>query len=457
MAYGVDQQIGIGQAQVLPQGPSHMPVAQQLYRNRQDREEKERREKKDRDLDEYNRIKIVGDALDPRNFNQLVHTKVRDATAELAAKLKDKPSLADTYLMAQQHAGKLGHMSDQFNQLQQSLSKTRDEYKSYKNINTEAIAEKALGMALKDYNEKGEVDLKRNYFDEALNTNPRAALKGGTCYIPKVDPDELVEHEFEGEERGSRGGGTRFKWKFKNLPSFYDVKDKGKFDAPQVTTKGVPIKIGDKEEMMLPEDAYQRYVVDPTDVLKLDVAIKDKYGEDFDVNTEQGEVLRRIEAFKNVDKFKPVPKVSDRQFEPRQSITNVNISGGAGGNVNDVYGRIYGEVKRLKDYGEEKIKPSLLKGDEQKAIGEFLDNINKGKGEDEKVTLGDTWIKLTDQDEVVVMGNDNRLLFTLPKLGTNLPKQANVKGKQAVVAQGEPDKSAKPKANPTDLRKKYNY
>ena len=68
----------------------------------------------------------------------------------------------------------------------------------------------------------------------------------------------------------------------------------------------------------------------------------------------------------------------------------------------------------------------------------------------ERIGLEDVWLELTDQDEVIVKDANRNLLFTLPKLGTNLPKQANTKGKQAVVAQGEPNKSAQPKKTKKD-------
>jgi len=203
------------------------------------------------------------------------------------------------------------------------------------------------------------------------------------------------------------------------------------------SSNGKPFEVIDK-------DVYDRFAQDGKLNLELIAATRHKFPEYDKFNSTEKEYAKRnvlhgqIKAL-DQSNFHPV-----ENRRPARTTVNVGGSSSSTAPVNDIYGRIYSETKRLKDYGEEKIKPSLLKGDEQKVIGEFLDNINKGKGEDEKITLGDTWLKLTDQDEVIVMDNSNRLLFTLPKLGTNLPKQANVKGKQKVVQQGEPDKSAKP-------------
>lgn len=215
------------------------------------------------------------------------------------------------------------------------------------------------------------------------------------------------------------------------------------------SSNGKPFEVIDK-------DVYDRFAQDGKLNLELIAATRQRFPQYDNFNQTEKEYAKR-----NVlhDQIKALDQSNFHPVENRRPArTTVNVSSGSGATgatVNDVYGRIYNEVKRLKDYGEDKIKPNLLKGDEQKAIIDFIDNFNKGKTEgDEKLKLEDTWVKLTDQDELIVLDKNNQLLFTLPKLGTNLPKQANVKGKASVVAQGEPDKGArpvKPKKDPLGL------
>lgn len=324
MASGLENRIGYGQAQILSQEGFQPMQFAEMYRQTKDRDEQKRLyEEQKKEQDEYKKIQIIGDALDPRNFNVHVHTRVKDAIGELAKRNRDEGmSLADTFLAAQQYAGKLGYMSDQFNQLQQQLAATRESYKPYKEINTNEISKLALSKALVEFDKNGGIDLTKNYFDEALNENPDAALIGGNGYVPDVVKDELVPYESEGQERDARGGGSIFKYKFDNVPAFYDVKTRGRFDAPEVTTRGQKINIGGQDVMMLDDIAWARYQVSPVNTLRLRKRLKEKYGSALTPQNE--ETLARIEAYNDVDRFKPQPRITDRQFEPRA--TNINIT-----------------------------------------------------------------------------------------------------------------------------------
>jgi len=449
MANGINNLIGYGSAQVLPEGPSTNVLAQQFARQKENREQNERYNQQVKQRDERELYGLVGDALNLKDFNPVIHDKVKKAQIELAQKIKaENPSYADAYLAAQNAAATLGQLSQGLNQLDQQIALTKKEYEGDKRINSGNIEMIARKKILDQLNATGKVDPSINYFDEALNEYPQFALTDKSDYtLTDFLPEEGEDLSGKYKETNKAGRTDQFDWKTKNYPVYYDFKDNGEAKEPTISTRSQPSGFKDESGMdipMLDDMAYGRFKAMPSNVVAINKRLQDRYGKDIDLKSEEAEKLRKIEAYKDVERMKPkVNKSVVEKAAPIRYTTNINM-GGAGSPVNDIYGRIYGEVQRLKEYGEEKIKPTLLKGDEQKAIGEFLDNINKGKGEGEKITLGDTWVKLTDQDEVIVMGSDNKLLFTLPKLGTNLPKQANVKGKQSVVAQGEPDKSAKP-------------
>jgi hypothetical protein len=385
MASGLENRIGYGQAQILSQEGFQPMQFAEMYRQTKDRDEQKRLyEEQKKEQDEYKKIQIIGDALDPRNFNVHVHTRVKDAIGELAKRNRDEGmSLADTFLAAQQYAGKLGYMSDQFNQLQQQLAATRESYKPYKEINTNEISKLALSKALVEFDKNGGIDLTKNYFDEALNENPDAALIGGNGYVPDVVKDELVPYESEGQERDARGGGSIFKYKFDNVPAFYDVKTRGRFDAPEVTTRGQKINIGGQDVMMLDDIAWARYQVSPVNTLRLRKRLKEKYGSALTPQNE--ETLARIEAYNDVDRFKPQPRITDRQFEPRA--TNINITNNTGttprsvtdmGNEFDLID--LGVVKKSFWSGKETIPSNAITANAKaalKAYGLDLKDINE--------------------------------------------------------------------------------
>jgi len=134
---------------------------------------------------------------------------------------------------------------------------------------------------------------------------------------------------------------------------------------------------------------------------------------------------------------------------PRNTTNNFINAGGANSNaqINDIYDRTYNEVKRLKEYGEEKIKPSLLKYDEQKMVMDWV----RGTEGDQDITPSQVDIKLTDRDELDIYV-DGVAKGILPKLGTNIKVAANVAGKKAVVAKGEPNKKAQPQSKPKTIK-----
>jgi hypothetical protein len=158
MAYGVQNQIGIGSAQVLPEGPSHMPLVNQLARQKQMKDEKARYDQQVKKQDEKELYDLIGDNLNLKDFNPVIHDKVKKAQIELANKIKaENPSYADTYIAAQNAAGQLGQLSMGLNKLDQQIALTKKEYEADKRINSGAIELLARKKILDQINEKGTV------------------------------------------------------------------------------------------------------------------------------------------------------------------------------------------------------------------------------------------------------------------------------------------------------------
>lgn len=334
---GQQDLIGYGQAQVLPKPASMLPFIEQLNQQKQQKIQNERYEKEKKDTDEYNRIKIIGDVLDPRNFNAIVHSDLRTATAELAKKINnkggEKPSLAETLLMAQEYAGNIGYTSDQLNQLQQVLSKNREVDLKNPRFNANGIAEAALNNAVKDIR-GGKYDPYKDYYGDIKNNNPALALGGRGGYVHDLKPDEMLK-PFEGRYKKIRPGGgyDEFDWKVDGLaPAYFDIKDNGEEKEPTITTKSEPSGIKDTngtELPMLESSAYERYKFDDANVAADNLIIQKIKGVAFDLRSGEAEKLRRILAYQNVDKYKP--KISPKKIikaDPTRYINQTTINNG---------------------------------------------------------------------------------------------------------------------------------
>lgn len=349
MASGVQNQIGIGQAQVLDSGPSHFPLAQQLYRQKLTKEESDRRNQLLRKEEEQNLYGLIGDALKLKDFNPVVHDKVRQAQSDLAKKIKlENPSYADTYLAAQNAAGELTQMSQGFNQLDQIIAATKKEYEQDKRINAANIEGIARKMALDDFNKTGRVDPSKNYFDEALNQFPEFALTDKSDYTTtRFLPEEKQDREGKFTEINAAGRKDMFKWKANNYPIYYDFKDNGEEKAPTITTRSQ----GEYEGMpMLSEEAYGRFKATPSNVVAVNRRIKSQYP-DINLGSEEAEKLRRVEAYKDIDRQKPpVNKERLDQAAPTRSHSFYFGSGfGQGGAAGQTQGNaIDGILRNIK-------------------------------------------------------------------------------------------------------------
>lgn len=332
MANGVQNQIGIGSAQVLPEGPSHFPLAQQLFRQKQYKDEVDRYNQQVKQRDERELYNLVGDALNLRDFNPVIHDRVKKAQVELAQKIKaESPSYADTYLAAQNKAGELTQLSQGLNQLDKIIAATKEEYKGDPRINAAAIESIARKKILDQLNATGRVDPSINYFDEALNEYPEYALTDKSDYtVTKFIPEEKQSRSGKYTEVDKRGATDKFDWKADIYPVYYDIKENGEQAAPTISTRSQPSGLRDEsgaEVPMLSDEAYGRFSATPSNIVALNRKIKRQYP-DINLRSEEAEKLRKIEAYKDVERQKP--QVNKSRVEKEAPIRSHSFYFGSG-------------------------------------------------------------------------------------------------------------------------------
>lgn len=351
MAYGVDNNIGIGNAQVLPKGSSMNAFVQQLNEQKQYKDQQDRYKQQVKERDEKELYNLVGDTLNLRDFNPIIHDKVRKAQVALAGKIKSQGlSYADTYLAAQNMAGELGQTSQALNQLDQQLAATKKEYEGDKRLNSAAIETIARKKILDQLNATGKVDPSVNYFDEALNEHPEFALTDKSDYtLTDFIPEEKQSLSGKSTERSKVGRTQKFDWKAENYPVYYDFKDNGEDKSPTISTRSQPSGIKDangSEVPMLSDDAYGRFKAKPSNVVALNLRIKKMYGPSIDLKSEEAEKLRKVEAYKDVERQKPRINKTVSDQAPLPPRISIHIGNGNGETqIRDVYGEISGKIK----------------------------------------------------------------------------------------------------------------
>lgn len=439
MAYGVQNQIGIGSAQVLPEGPSHMPLVNQLARQKQYKDEQKRYEDQLKKRDEKELYDLIGDNLNLKDFNPVIHDKVKKAQIELANKIKaENPSYADTYIAAQNAAGQLGQLSMGLNKLDQQIALTKKEYEGDKRINSGNIEMIARKKILDQLNEKGTVDPNVNYFDEALNEYPEFALTDKSDYtVTKFIPEEKQPLFGKYKQVNTRGATDEFDWKTDTYPVYYDFKDNGEQAAPTITTRAEPSGLKDNtgnEIPMLSEDAYGRFKATPSNVAALNLRIKKQHGKDIDLRSEEAEKLRRIEAYKDVERQKPRVNASRvEKAAPERSHSFYFGSGfgqgGAESQINNVYLRVKEKLGKRRGQGQEFLPASLLDQDEKDEVLK----IARAAKADNDIAQEDLKLIEGNDGSIRIFGKDDNFIAFMGETGTNLPRQADVKGKRAVV------------------------
>lgn len=471
MASGVENQIGIGMAQVLPKPASMMPLVDQLNQQAQIKFQRQKYEQHQKEQNEKELFGLVGDALNLRDFNPVIHDKVKKAQIELAQKIKsEKPSYADTYLLAQNKAGELGQLSQGLNQLDQQIALTKKEYEGDKRINSAAIEMIARKKILDQLNTTGKVDPNVNYFDEALNEYPQFALTDNSDYtVTDFIPEEKQSLSGKYSETNKRGATDKFEWKADNFPAYYDFKDNGEAKAPTLTTRSQESGLVDANKQpipMLSNEAYGRFKAKPSNVIAINRRLKNLYGDALDLKSEQAEILRKVEAFKEVDKYKP--RVNTSRLEKEAPAPRITINNN--GNKNDppqIDLREYKDVTGGKDItdllrgvkvtglptGSSLLAESVVYDPVKKLVTykEYTDGkestpktVSLTKFKQDIKTLNPT------TDMKFLEGLDNPITGTV-----TVPQQEPAKAEPKKDWLGRPIKQKEePK---TDLRKKYNY
>lgn len=395
MASGVQNQIGIGQAQVLDSGPSHFPLAQQLYRQKLTKEENERRNQLLKQQEEQDLYGIVGDALKLKDFNPVIHDRVRQTQAELAKKIKAGGlSRGDVHLEAQNLAGELTQMSQGFNELDRILAQTKKEYEGDKRINVANIEGIARKMALDDFNKNGRVDPSINYFDEALNKYPEYAKTDKSRHIV-IDFKNARKENLSGQftEINKAGRRDKFDWKAENFPLLYNYQNNGEDKAPTISTRSQPSGIEGKDGQELPmldDEAYAYIATIPSNVLTLNEIIRDKYGVT-NFKSPEAENLRKVEAFDLVERQKP--QINKSILKQEAPIKSYNFMYGTNppipeSQLNSPVERIRNKVRDYKSKGQAFMPAILLEDDEADIALEAIKKTLTAK-EAAKATLND--------------------------------------------------------------------
>ncbi len=213
----------------------------------------------------------------------------------------------------------------------------------------------------------------------------------------------------------------------------------------------------------IPADALPSSNGKPFEVIDKDVY--DRFSQDGKLNLELIAATRH--KFPNYDKFNSTEKeyakrnvlhgqikaLDQSNFHPvenrRPARTTVNVIGDAPV-INDVYKGIKDKLKKRRGQGQEFLPASLLEQDEKEVV---LKTARDAKS-DPDITQDDLKVIEGDDGSVRIFGSDDNFIAFVGEAATNLPRQADVKGKRAVVAEANKP-STKPKTE--DLRKKYNY
>lgn len=345
---GVEQQIGIGKAQVLPRLGNNTDFVQQLNEQkfRQERQNIIKDQaKKDDDARLYG---ILGDQFNPRNFNAVVHDRLRQAKADLAAKIRSgQMSYGDVYMEASGKAGEIANLSDKFNKIDATLAATRSEYEKYdKGLNTANIEYEARKRIYDQYRSGQPVDENINWFDDTLSNMGSGALNyKGTAGVNFL-PEEKQSLTGSYKKRNAVGRVTGMDYKADVYPSVYDVKDNGQ-DPVTISTKTEPSGLKDANGAdipMLSEAAYRRWAMLPSKRKEYDERIIEKYG-NVPLGSEQAEKLRRIEAYQDAEAFKPKVNEKTQELAPLPPRITVNVGGNGSGDANGIKGNEFDRIE----------------------------------------------------------------------------------------------------------------
>lgn len=205
---------------------------------------------------------------------------------------------------------------------------------------------------------------------------------------------------------------------------------------PQMDLKSNTVKFRNKDVEVLDDDAYDALIGSPNSEVDLGLRQEaaQKYPDYYTMSNQEKEIVKREVA---ADRIKTLDQsgfgFAGATKPPHYS---VNIGGSSSeSNLNNIYERIKQKgLQRANDYkGGNYFDNSLLKSD---LDADELEVVLKGT-QNKDLTPDDVKVIVEDNGRIGVYnkGDGQRLVY-LNQTGSNLPKQANVKGKQASVGLG---------------------
>lgn len=371
MANGIENIQGYGEAQVFPRSKGYGELVNNLQQERQYQFQRERQAQADKDRRNQDLYSLVGNELNPRDFNAVIHYKVKKAQEDLASEIIKSKDMdyGQMYLAAHNKAAELGQLSDSLNRVDQQIALTKKEYEGDKRINSGAIEIAARKHILDQIEKGGRVDESVNYFDKILNENPNIGLVDQSdSTFTDFTPEEKQPLEYNVKKRNPVGKVMQYKYQFDNYPAYYDVKQNGEFEQPTITVKSQSSGIKDasgNDVPMLSDDAYKRFSVRPSNVVAVNRRIL-KSNPGIDLSSGEAERLRRVEAYKDVSKYTPVPKENRVEQQPI-----IHVSTGEG-------------RSHAAENWVNRAAAAIATGDENKVKDEFAELIGGDKNEYQK-------------------------------------------------------------------------
>jgi len=216
------------------------------------------------------------------------------------------------------------------------------------------------------------------------------------------------------------------------------------------SSNGKPFEVIDREVL-------DRFTQDGKMNLELIAATRDKFPSYDNFNQTEKEYAKR-----NVlhDQIKALDQSNFHPVENRRPArTTVNVSGSGGANPDALINKVYERINSKIDYdlgrGFNATRYNALENDGQEVVKKAVENAGYEVGEGgenvfiRKDSAGNIRVYRTSEGGKLLANPENEIA-TLSYTGTNLPKQANVRGKVETVEKGETGKAITKPPQPAD-------
>jgi len=321
------------------------------------------------------------------------------------------------------------------------------------------------------------IDPSFNYADEVLKNRDVYNSEGFDEYVSKSGKNTTVEDlAVYGKDRSLRRTKAEM-----TMPSFMTAEkdSRGGFvgfvpkyvEATDGDNKLIHTFLGDNGEeikapvRLLSDDVFNDLPTSSKAYLRQE-ARKFAMQNDIPLNSPQAENLAKALAYdelKNSGKQFSTMKETQVQKAAPTPITRVTINnaGGSGVNINDIHAGILEKTKEHKD--TDKYNPIVSQVSGKKIVGGtpvsslddqevevVMDKVKKA-GYD-KLNISGVYLLQTDDNKVTIFRvDDDKAITSITRVGANLGKQANTKGKAAVVAEGNVS-TPKPQASQSNKK-----